>query len=161
MPLPCSEEDNNSLAFVQSQVLGGSRTRTICPDTTVFSRDELQMRKKAEVLQYNNNFSFGTAGVVPTRKHKYAQIMKPSRAGRRTYSSQTSKGTNPNIKGLSIVSNTLAGRPRDGLICSIKGLTTSVGYKAGIRGDSGTLSYNPTIPPLAFTHNTFQSVPQF
>ena len=161
MPLYCNDGEVTNIDSARSIVLGGSRARTICPDTTVFSKEELQMRKKAEVLQYNRFLTRGTSGVVESHKHRYAQILKRDRAGRRTYASQSSKGTNPNIQGLGIVNNTIVGRPGDGKICSIKGLTTSLGYKAGIRGDNRILSFNPNMPTFAFSYNALQAVPQF
>ena len=71
MPLYCNDGEPTNIDYARSAVLGGSRARTICPDTTVFSRDELQMRKKAEVLQQKKNAIKNAAGISLSKNERY------------------------------------------------------------------------------------------
>jgi len=58
-----------------------------------FTQEQLDMRRKAEVLQYKNNASFTGA---MTKAEKYSMIARRKGPNQKTYGTQTQTLTNPN-----------------------------------------------------------------
>ena len=104
---------NNSARFIRRFPLKPTqftRFRTNCvlcnEDQSIcnLTKEDLDMRRKAEVLQYNNNSKL--KGSL-TKAEKYSQMVRGKGPNKQTYGSQTQSYTNPNILEPALTNPTL------------------------------------------------------
>ena len=93
---------------------------------------DLDMRRKAEILQYNSNFN------KLTKKEKWAKIAKGQWTANKAYASQNQEVTNPNTKNL----------PQSGnlLLCSSNVSNCSSTTASDVPGTPQTLCFNANVP---------------
>lgn len=76
------------------------RATLVC-DNGNYSQFDLNMRRKAKILQYNNNQN------NPTKKQLWAMLNKGELTRKKTWATQGINATNPNTNNLNLVGNTL------------------------------------------------------
>jgi hypothetical protein len=89
-----------------------SRFNINCSPYSNFSKQQLDMRRKAEILQYKNNSS------NLSKKMKWSQLSRGVNSyNKKTWATQSDTFTNPNVRKLPRVNDTLV-CPQNPVICS-------------------------------------------
>lgn len=89
-----------------------SRFTTNCSPYQNFTQNELDMRRKAEILQYKNNSS------RLSKKMRWSQLSKGINTYKKqTWATQSNVFTDPNVRNLSKVNDTLL-CPRNPVVCA-------------------------------------------
>jgi len=109
-----------------------SRARTLCLNTN-FTKQQLDMRRKAEILQYKNNTH------TLTKKQHYAKIAKGGGPHKKKqWASQNQYKSDPNAHGLT--------RNGNSIICEDTGKQCISSRASDVPGPSIILCYDKTVP---------------
>jgi hypothetical protein len=109
-----------------------SRFNINCSPYTNFTQEQLDMRKKAEILQYKNNSS------KLSKKMKWSQLSKGINTyNKKTWATKSDTFTNPNVRNLPKVNNTL--------ICAHDPILCAPNTASDVPGNS-TLCYDKNVP---------------
>ncbi len=110
-----------------------TRFENKCPNYSQYTREELNMRRKAEILKHKQNT------VNLSKKHHYALLAKGSLRQQKSWGSQShGKPTSANSKNLPRTGNTLV------FSCNQNNCASST--SSGVPGPPVTLCYNATVP---------------
>jgi hypothetical protein len=109
-----------------------SRFNINCSPYTNFTQEQLDMRRKAEILQYKNNSS------KLSKKMKWSQLSKGINTyNKKTWATKSDTFTNPNVRNLPKVNNTL--------ICARDPILCAPNTASDVPGNS-TLCYDKNVP---------------
>lgn len=112
-----------------------SRARLVCINNG-YSLFDLDMRRKAEILQYK------TKQNNPTKKQLWSMLNKGSSAYKKTWATQGVNSTNSNTNKLNLVNNTL--------VCNSNTVPSSViineNYSSDVPGKPLGLYLDPNVP---------------
>jgi len=112
-----------------------SRATLVCTGRN-YSDFELNMRRKAQILQYNKNQN------NPTKKQLWAMLNKGELTRKKTWATQGINITNPNTNNLNLIGNTL--------VCNVNAVSPGVivnpTYASDVPGKIIGLYLNPVVP---------------
>lgn len=112
-----------------------SRARLVCANNG-YSQFELDMRRKAEILQYK------TKQNNPTKKQLWSMLNKGSLTHKKTWATQGINATNSNTNNLNLVNNTL--------VCNTNTVPSSPiinqNFSSDVPGKQLDLYLDPNVP---------------